>query len=117
MEHESLTIDVIHLVILVAQCGLCYSSCNLEYAKGTGVNLSVLKVSDFWFHSNSKAVALNLPSSKDRNTIVMLRWLHSNLGDKVLFEGESIVVNEAESLRAYGLLEAFIWDSYPISYC
>ncbi|KAH0729806.1 hypothetical protein KY289_000994 [Solanum tuberosum] len=41
--------------------------------------------------------------------------LYSNLKDKVLFEGESIVVNQADLVRAYGLLETFIWDPGPIS--
>ncbi|KAH0682600.1 hypothetical protein KY289_020352 [Solanum tuberosum] len=84
---------------------------------GTGVDLSVLKVSNSWFHSNTKAVALDSPSSLDRFAIVMSRWLHSNLEDKVHFEGGSIVVNQADSVRAYGLLEALIWDPSPITIC
>ncbi|KAH0734302.1 hypothetical protein KY285_010009 [Solanum tuberosum] len=40
-----------------------------------------------------------------------------NLEDKVLFENGSIVVNQADSVRAYRPLETFIWDSGPISIC
>ncbi|KAH0636592.1 hypothetical protein KY289_036507 [Solanum tuberosum] len=112
MEHEGPTTDVITGgVACVIHLG------NLESSKGTGVDLSVLKVSNSWFHSNTKAVALDSPSSLDRFAIVMSRWLHSNLEDKVHFEGGSIVVNQADSVRAYGLLEAFIWDPGPITIC
>ncbi|KAK4737550.1 hypothetical protein R3W88_001247 [Solanum pinnatisectum] len=112
VEHEGLTTDVITGgVTCVIHLG------NLESAKGTRVDLSVLKVSNSWFHSNTKAVALDSPSSLDRFTIVMSRWLHSNLEDKVHFEGGSIVVNQADSVRPYGLLEAFIWDPGPITIC
>ncbi|KAH0651656.1 hypothetical protein KY284_031568 [Solanum tuberosum] len=86
VEHESLTTYVI-------TGGVACVIGNLESAKGTAVNLSVLEVSNSWFHSNTKAVALDSPSSLDKFTIVMSRWLHSNLEDKVLFEGGSIVVN------------------------
>ncbi|KAH0679051.1 hypothetical protein KY284_020136 [Solanum tuberosum] len=112
VEHEGPTTDVITGgVACVIHLG------NLESAKGTGVDLSVLKVSNSWFHSNTKAVALDSPSSLDRFAIVMSRWLHSNLEDKVHFEGGSIVVNQADSVRAYGLLEALIWDPSPITIC
>ncbi|KAH0743037.1 hypothetical protein KY290_031030 [Solanum tuberosum] len=40
-----------------------------------------------------------------------------NLEDKVLFESGSIVVNQTDSVRAYGLLESFIWDPGPITIC
>uniref|UniRef100_M1ATF9 Uncharacterized protein n=1 Tax=Solanum tuberosum TaxID=4113 RepID=M1ATF9_SOLTU len=66
VEHEGLTTDVITGgVACVIHLG------NLESAKGTGVDLSVLKVSNSWFHSNTKAVALDSPSSLDRFTIVL----------------------------------------------
>ncbi|KAH0781188.1 hypothetical protein KY290_000786 [Solanum tuberosum] len=112
VEHEGPTTDVITGgVACVIHLG------NLESSKGTGVDLSVLKVSNSWFHSNTKAVDLDSPSSLDRFAIVMSRWLHSNLEDKVHFEGGSIVVNQADFVRAYGLLEAFIWDPGPITMC
>ncbi|KAH0744980.1 hypothetical protein KY290_032973 [Solanum tuberosum] len=65
VEHEGLTTDVITGVACVIHLG------NLESAKGTGVDLSVLKVSNSWFHSNTKTVALDSPSSLNRFTIVM----------------------------------------------
>uniref|UniRef100_M0ZKN9 Cell differentiation protein rcd1 n=1 Tax=Solanum tuberosum TaxID=4113 RepID=M0ZKN9_SOLTU len=65
VEHEGLTTDVITGVACVIHLG------NLEFAKGTGVDLSVLKVSNSWFHSNTKTVALDSPSSLNRFTIVM----------------------------------------------
>ncbi|KAH0713936.1 hypothetical protein KY289_009895 [Solanum tuberosum] len=40
-----------------------------------------------------------------------------NLEDKVPFEGWSIVVNQVDSVRAYGILETFIWDPGPITIC
>uniref|UniRef100_A0A0V0H8L4 Putative ovule protein n=1 Tax=Solanum chacoense TaxID=4108 RepID=A0A0V0H8L4_SOLCH len=40
-----------------------------------------------------------------------------NLEDKVPFEGWSIVVNQVDFIRAYGLLETFIWDSGPMTIC
>lgn len=86
VEHEGLTTDVI-------TGGVACVIGNLESAKGTEVDLSVLEVSNSWFHSNTKAVALDSPSSLDKFTIVMSRWLDSNLEDKVLFEVGSIVVN------------------------
>ncbi|WMV25974.1 hypothetical protein MTR67_019359 [Solanum verrucosum] len=112
VEHEGPTTNVITRgVACVIHLG------NLESAKGTGVDLSLLKVRNSWFHSNTKAVALDSPLSLDRFAIVMSRCLHSNLEDKVHFEGGSIVVNQADSIRAYGLLEAFIWDPGPITIC
>ncbi|KAH0721589.1 hypothetical protein KY284_006619 [Solanum tuberosum] len=40
-----------------------------------------------------------------------------NLEDKVPFDGWSIVVNQVDSIRAYGLLETFIWDPGPMTIC
>jgi len=68
VEHESLTTDVITGgKACVIHLG------NLESAKGTEVDSSVLEVSNSWFHSNTKAVALDSLSSLDRVTIVMSR--------------------------------------------
>ncbi|WMV20519.1 hypothetical protein MTR67_013904 [Solanum verrucosum] len=46
-----------------------------------------------------------------------MKFPHMNLEDKVLFEGESIVVNQIDPVRAYGLLECFIWDPDPFTLC
>ncbi|KAK4724186.1 hypothetical protein R3W88_026965 [Solanum pinnatisectum] len=98
LEHESLDTDVI------SGGGVCIIHLgNLVSAKGTKVDLLVLKVGTSWFHSNNKAVALNSPSSLDRNTTIMSHWLHSKLEDKVLYEGWSIVANQDNFVRVCGL--------------
>lgn len=52
--------------------------------------------------ANTEAVAHGSPSSLVRFTIVMSGWLHPNLEDKVLFADGTIVVNQADFVRAYG---------------
>lgn len=52
--------------------------------------------------ANTEAVAHGSPSNLVRFTIVMSGWLHPNLEDKVLFADGTIVVNQADFVRAYG---------------
>ncbi|OIT20310.1 myosin-11 [Nicotiana attenuata] len=68
---------------------------NLELAKGTEFESSLHKV-------DRHGSTFDTYSSLDRFTNIILSWLYSNLEDKVLFEGGSIVVNQDNSNNVYG---------------